>query len=199
MQAWMMMRSELALLVTFVIGTGCATQTIRAVPAKTAPETERIAAWEELRPDYVSDKPTLTGRELRLRNGVSIFEPSALLPALEPRSRADELLRAYVRSSSVRDSAAPVALGHLVASAALMALTFYTPPPVSPVSIREFGLFGEGQVWVFVTALICAGVGVVHGGLWALLTVVSNTERDRVYDEYESSLRARLAIPDSVR
>lgn len=179
------MRSELVAL-ALIIGAGCAgMQTIRRVPAKTAPEAERIAAFDELRPDYRSDKLTLTGPELRLRDGTVIWEPASLLPALEPRTPAAQMAHAYLRSSANRDAAGATALGTGAVSVALTLFTF-------TVNAQS-----EGQVWTAVMALGHAGFALVNAAVWAILAVVSGNERDALFDEYEASLRARLAIPDA--
>lgn len=178
MRAWWMV---------VVVVSGCATMHVElpSIPNKSAPEAERLAAWEQLRP-VADDSGTRTS--LVLNDGSFITDPEDVSRALEPRTQAFKALTAWRTSETVKSIAAVSAVSSGSLALFFAMVTRLLPLVVPRLLAHPYGEFIYGPPAAFAA---------VNAVVWGILHFVSNNDRDQVFKSYESSLRARLAVPDA--
>jgi hypothetical protein len=165
-----------------IFGCASAPHVRLGAPARDASETQRLAAYERLRPQPRTGYLDETFDDLRLGDGSRISHAEDILAVVPPRSRAAQAAR---HSSSLRGTSTIL----LVSGTALI---------VGGATWLGVGLAGDAGPFLdsiqFGLGVATLGLGVVVAALSAIPELQAADEESIAYLHYDRALRRRLDL-----
>ena len=188
--------------VAVVAATSCMVNVPLGAPPPTDPPEMRLAAYNQLAPEASQTSTTMSvsnnfvsvneSSSLRLKNGALIYDPTDLLPLVDPESETAQAARAshaHHRDSRIAFYGGSAAL---VAGIIVYLIDGYQTVIEAPNGqvVRKAGITTPGYV-ALGGGTLGALIGAVAGTLY---TKRANTEALAAFATYDAALRAHLRI-----